>query len=99
MAKYSLTNKAIEDLNDIWAYTFETWGEKLADKYYFELLDCFQLLCENPNFGKNYDEIEHKLFGFLIRKHVIFYSKIKNDEIVIVRILHSGMDLRVRIIE
>ena len=99
MAKYLLTNKAIEDLNDIWAYTSEKWGEKQADKYYFELLDRFQLLCENPNFGKNYEEIEDKLFGFLISKHVVFYKKIKKDEILIVRVLHSGMDLRLRITE
>ena len=34
MKQYHLTNKAIEDLNEIWLYTVETWSEKQADTYY-----------------------------------------------------------------
>lgn len=41
MAKYSLTNKAVEDLSDIWNYTFDHWSERQADIYY-------QMLIENP---------------------------------------------------
>jgi toxin ParE1/3/4 len=39
MAKYSLTNKAIADLSQIWNYTFDKWSENQADKYYQMLLD------------------------------------------------------------
>ena len=28
MVKYNLTKKAVEDLADIWDYTFEEWSEK-----------------------------------------------------------------------
>ena len=38
MAKYLLTNKAVEDLADIWNYTFDVWSEKQADAYYNMLL-------------------------------------------------------------
>lgn len=31
MAKVTLRQKAIDDLNDIWDYTFEQWSEKQAD--------------------------------------------------------------------
>jgi len=31
MAKYELTNKAVEDLSKIWEYTFEVWSEKQTD--------------------------------------------------------------------
>ncbi|MEI6021854.1 MAG: type II toxin-antitoxin system RelE/ParE family toxin, partial [Bacteroidota bacterium] len=34
MVKYHFTNKAIEDLTEIWQYTVEEWSEKQADKYY-----------------------------------------------------------------
>lgn len=30
MAKYELTNKAIEDLTVIWEYTIEKWSEQQA---------------------------------------------------------------------
>ena len=31
MKQYHLTNKAIEDLNEIWLYSVETWSEKQSD--------------------------------------------------------------------
>ncbi len=34
MSAYFLTNKAVEDLNGIWEYTFEQWSEQQADRYY-----------------------------------------------------------------
>ncbi len=30
MAKFKLTNKAVEDLSKIWEYTFEVWSENQA---------------------------------------------------------------------
>lgn len=99
MAHYDLTHKAVEDLNHIWSYTYDEWSENQADQYYSELLDGCRLLAENPNFGKNYEDIEDQLFGYLINKHLIFYQKINKKEILIVRILHSSMDLKRNIIE
>jgi len=34
MAKVILRQEAINDLNDIWDYTFRKWSENQADKYY-----------------------------------------------------------------
>ncbi len=39
MAKYKLTDKAVDDLTQIWDYTFDKWTENQADKYYQMLLD------------------------------------------------------------
>ena len=64
MAEYKLTNKAVEDLTKIWDYTFDKWSEKQADKYYEMLLENFQEIADNPNAGKNYEEIKNELFGF-----------------------------------
>ncbi|MCD0476623.1 type II toxin-antitoxin system RelE/ParE family toxin [Flavobacterium sp. EDS] len=94
MAKYHLTNKAVEDLAQIWNYTCEEWSERQADKYYFLLLDSCSEIAENPNLGKNYDEITKELFGFKSNEHILFYQVISNDEIEIIRILHSRMDLK-----
>lgn len=40
MAKYFLTNKAVDDLAKIYLYSYEFWSERQADKYYEELIDC-----------------------------------------------------------
>ena len=34
MAKFHLTNKAVEDLAQIWNYTYDEWSENQADRYY-----------------------------------------------------------------
>ena len=52
MTKYFLTNKANEDLDEIWEYTFDEWSEMQADKYYFEILNyCFINLPNFTNFS------------------------------------------------
>ena len=44
MAKFYLSNKAVDDLNDIWDYTVNTWSEKQAENYYLLLMNSCQEL-------------------------------------------------------
>src|SRR5690554_4530175 len=99
MAKYFFTNKAVEDLTKIYEYTYEFWSERQADKYYNELIGFCEWLAENPNIGKNYNEIDSEIFGFLANKHIIFYRIIDIQEIEINRILGAEMDLKNRLNE
>lgn len=99
MAKYYLTNKAVEDLSKIWNYTLKKWSEKQADKYYGMLIDNFQEIAVNPEKGKNYDGIAPTLYGLRTSKHIIFYRKINSNDIEITRILHERMDLKKRVLE
>lgn len=97
MAKYFLSNTAVVDLSKIWEFTYETWSENQADKYYFELLEDCQELAINPNLGKCYEEINKETFGYKSDQHVIFYRIISESEIEIIRFLHSRMELKSRI--
>jgi toxin ParE1/3/4 len=99
MAKYNLTNKAVEDLADIWDYTFEQWSESQADNYYEMLIANFKSIADNPNLGKNYTGIAENLFGLRTNRHIIFYRKIAGNEIEVARILHERMDLENRMLE
>lgn len=99
MAKYNLTNKAVEDLTNIWIYTSNKWSEKQADKYYNLLIENFQSIAEEPKIGKKYDTIKEELLGFKVTRHIIFYRILKNQPIEIIRILHERMDLKNRINE
>ena len=56
MAKYLLTNKAVEDLSKAWNYTFEVWSETQADRYYYMLLDDCQELADEKVRGKDYEK-------------------------------------------
>jgi len=94
MVKYHLTKKAVEDLTEIWNYTYKEWSETQADAYYFLLLNSCQELAENPNRGKRYDVVIQKLLGYKSNQLIIFYVILSNSEIEIVRILHGSMDLK-----
>ena len=96
MAKYRFTNKAVEDLSDIWDYTLETWPERQADLYYEMLIGFCEDIVEHPELGKHYDEITEELYGFRANSHVIFYRRVSQDEIKVIRILHGSMDLKNR---
>ena len=99
MVKYRFTNKAVEDLTDIWNYTFDVWSEAQADLYYKMLINSCIEIAKNPNLGKNYEEITKNLFGYKTNKHIIFYRIISSEDIEIVRIIHGSMDLKNRVSE
>ena len=100
MAKYHLTNKAVEDLSNIWEYTVYTWSERQADDYYNMLIASFQKITENPRlFGLKYEEIAEGLHGYRANKHIIFYRILADGEILVIRILHQRMDLKHRVLE
>ncbi len=94
---YRLTNKAVDDLAEIWNYTIEKWSEQQADKYYSLLIDCCQAIAGNPDLGKNYFGVTKDLFGVKTNRHIIFYRKIVDQPIEITRILHERMDLQNRL--
>ena len=99
MATYKLTNKAVEDLNQIWEYTIYKWSEQQADNYYNLLLESCQNIADKPNLGKNYDGIMSELFGLKTNRHIIFYRIFSEQYVEITRILHERMDLKNRINE
>jgi toxin ParE1/3/4 len=99
MANVILRQEAINDLNNIWEYTFEKWSETQADKYYEMLkLSCLEI-GNNPKIVRQYDEINEDLLGLHSGRHIIFYQSIDKYEVEIIRILHESMDLKIRLNE
>ena len=86
MAQFKLTNKAVEDLSDIWNHTFEVWSEKQADKYYNGLISDCQEISENLHLGKNYEGISKQLLGMKANRHIIFYRTLNKNYVEITRI-------------
>jgi toxin ParE1/3/4 len=99
MARYKFSNKAVEDLTQIWNYTFDKWSENQADIYYLMLIENCKELAFNPELGKDYSEVTQYLLGFNAGRHIIFYRRIESAEIEIIRILHEQMDLKSRLKE
>jgi toxin ParE1/3/4 len=97
MANFRLTNKALDDLVAIWDYSVEEWSETQAEKYYNLIISTCQDLANNPQLGKAYDILSLNVLGYKCGPHIIFYRKVYKNEIEIVRVLHSMMDLKSKI--
>ena len=95
MAKIKFTNKARIDLEEIWEYTYETWSEKQADRYYNDLINKCRELKNIFEQGRDYSILFPHLKGYKVNKHIIFYRLLdKGESIEIERILHETMDLK-----
>lgn len=98
--RYKITKEALNDLEKIWLYTFETWSLKQADHYFDLLMNEIEYLSENPKSGKDYSEIRKGYFRSRVKSHFIFYRiNTKNEDIEIIRILHQQMDISSRLDE
>jgi toxin ParE1/3/4 len=97
MAKFSFTNRALDDLLEIWDYTVEQWSENQAEKYYNLIMASCMDLANNPQLGKSYNIISQNLLGYKCGEHIIFYQEIVKNEIEIARVLHGMMDLKNKI--
>ena len=95
MAKLVFTRKAAEDLEGIWKYTFDTWSREQADKYYNSILAYCETVARRPEYlGRHYEDVKSTLRGYPSGKHIIFFRRLQDGRVRIVRILHERMDLK-----
>lgn len=87
---HRISTEAEGDIDQIVAYTIQTWGWRQADRYLGRLEDGFELLGRNPSIGRSCDSIKAGLRRFEIGRHVIFYLP-EPDGVLIVRVLHETM--------
>jgi toxin ParE1/3/4 len=97
MARYSFTNEAVKDLEEIWSYTYQKWSLKQADRYYNLIIDEIEFIASNPLSGRTIDHIKEGYRSTKVKSHVVFYKQQEDDTILIVRILHQRMDSENRI--
>ena len=97
--KYSISEKANQDIEKIWLYTFENWSIEQADRYYNLILDEIEFISENFESGKSADYIKKGYRSSIVKSQIIFYKKSKRNSIEIIRVLHQKMDIENRIDE
>ena len=92
--KYRISKEALNDLEKLWLYTFETWSLEQADRYFNLLMDEIEYLTINPKSGKDYNHIRKGYFRSRVKSHFIFYKiNLKDNELEIIRILHQQIDI------
>ena len=95
--KYRISQQAIEDLDKIWIYTFNKWSKEQADRYYDLIMAEIDFIADNYLIGKSAEQTRKNYRVTKIKWHLIFYRKVENEIVEIVRILHQRMDIKKRL--
>ena len=95
--KYRISEQAIDDLNDIWIYSFHKWSKEQADRYYDLIIEDIEFIAENYLIGKSAEQTRKNYRVTKIKSHLIFYRKVENEIVEIVRILHQRIDIKKRL--
>jgi len=95
--KYRISQQAIDDLDKIWIYTLNKWSKEQADRYFDLIIAEIEFIADNYLIGKSAEQTRKNYRVTKVKSHLIFYRKVENDIVEIVRILHQGMDTKKRL--
>lgn len=93
MHNYYISEKALEDLENIWEYTDKQWSRQQANLYLEIIFLAIELISKDPFKNKEYTKLKRKYRSSRVKSHVIFYLLTDTGIIEIIRILHKSMDL------
>ena len=96
---YRISEKAVEDLENIWTYTLHKWSIEQADRYYNLIINEIEFITKNFMSGKSMDHIKNGYRVTVVKSHLIFYRKSQDNQVEVIRILHQRMDIKIRINE
>ncbi len=98
MARLFLTERAIDDLAEIQAYSIESWGQQVADTYLAKFENTFELIRSSPDILRSKREFSGRLLFCRVEKHWHVCDTI-GDDVYLLTIKHGSMDLPRRVAE
>ncbi len=81
----------------MYLYGFNRFGEEQAEKYFYEIEECINLLADTPLMSRERTEFIPPVRIHRHASHLIIYI-IQTDHIFIVRVLHDSMDIQKHLI-
>jgi toxin ParE1/3/4 len=91
MNSYSLSDQAIQDLDDICDYIAQQ-NPSAASNLFDAIRQKCRQIAEFLNMGKSYKRLSNELRGFVVSDYIVFYYP-RPDGIDIVRIVSGYRDL------
>ncbi|MEX0347153.1 MAG: type II toxin-antitoxin system RelE/ParE family toxin [Rhizobiaceae bacterium] len=92
MSGWFLSQDADEDLQDIYLYSVENWGEDQARRYLDELFDLFDHFGRNSEMGRLRPELGEGIRSFPHVSHIVYFMNWRS-EIAILRVLHGSREV------
>lgn len=99
MSEYIISEKALEDIKNIWIYTAENWSVEQADRYYNLIIDEIEYIVGHLDMAHDFGKIRKSYRYSKVKSHLIFFKKYKTNEIEVVRVLHERMNIENRLSE
>ena len=99
MLEFVISEKALEDINNIWIFTAENWSVEQADRYYNLIIDEIEYIVANFEMARDFGTIRKDYRCSKVKSHLIFFRITKSKEIEVVRVLHERMDIEIRLSE
>lgn len=90
--KYRIRARAVQDLEEIWEYTFRNWSKDQADRYHNLIINEIEYVAENVSVGKNMSHVKEGYLVTYVKSHMIFFKR-QGDIVYVIRILHQKMDI------
>lgn len=97
MAEFIISEKGLEDSNNIWIYTTENQSVVQTNRYYNLIMDEIEFVAYNFETSKDFGDIRKDYRYSKVKSHLIFCKRVGDTEMEVVRILHERMDLKNRI--
>lgn len=91
MRRLILTRKALADLEGIWTYGEEQWGEVQAEAYAAALNAAMRTVAENPLPAVACERVRPGFRRLRCRSHVIYFT-MQGEDVRVIRVLHQRMD-------
>ena len=80
------------DIDEIYEYSLQQFGEQVADRYYTRLFERCDIALRNPGLAKSEDSIVPNLKRISYEAHMIYFVRNSDGGIHVIRILHQSMD-------
>ncbi len=72
MSNYIISQKAIDDINNIWIYTAKNWSTEQADRYYNLIMDEIEYIADNFESAHDFSKVRKDYRYSKIKSHLIF---------------------------
>ncbi len=78
MAHYYFTRRAFFEIEEIYQYSTEHWGERVAQTYINDLYNAFQNIADNPQLGKQRQYRSSPYYMAPVGKHYAVFVFVKH---------------------
>jgi len=92
MTIIKLSDRALDDLEEIESYSIKQFGKKVANKYLDDIESGLNLLQENSGILQEVEGFSNRLKFYRIRNHFIICTEVKTT-VLVLTIKHVQMDI------